>query len=125
MHEITRLRKARNVFVFIGIISVTGCTVGIVILRPTSGTMNLFNQDFGEGSSNLRSFLQNVYKKSPDAQHQGFFYLFGNSTIPKSRKSKAIIDSQNSISKVSCHLQFLVFLRHIQCDFSQRVPIPY
>ena len=30
---------------------------GIAMLCPTSGTMNLFNQDFGEGWSNLRPFL--------------------------------------------------------------------
>jgi hypothetical protein len=56
MKDLERLGKpGRSLFI----------QVGIARLYPTSGTMNLFNQDFGEGSSNLRPFLQDVYDKSP------------------------------------------------------------
>ena len=50
--------------------------VGIARLCPTSGTMNLFNQGFGEGSSNLRPFLQNVYYPRPeDKMSSGLVFL--------------------------------------------------
>ena len=49
--------------------------VGIAMLCSTSGTMNLFNQDFGEGWSNLRPFLQNVYKESLLRNQEAFFIL--------------------------------------------------
>jgi len=62
-------------------------SVGIARLYPTSGTMNLFNQEFGEGWSNLRPFLQNVYKEKPRCTASGLFWLQYSKSLPAGSKA--------------------------------------